>query len=169
MQFDGIFAWKNSINFSICKLFKAFKQSYQILTNAFSHCSHLDIYISQKTGSVCSEFVRPISNEPRGQTYSDLLYSFFFYFFQELSNPVLFGHCWCYFKKVEISESSRCCVKLQIWILQLFGIAATVCKKHCLWHTACFFVKCKCPNGYSVLLIRICAQSIILCKDLIFR
>ena len=34
-----------------------------------SHCSHLDIYISQKTGSVCSEFVRPISNEPRGQTY----------------------------------------------------------------------------------------------------
>ena len=69
MQFDGIFAWKNSINFSICKLFKAFKQSYQILTNAFSHCSHLEIYISQKTGSVCSEFVRPISNEPRGQTY----------------------------------------------------------------------------------------------------
>ena len=65
----GLFAWKNSINFSICKLFKAFKQSYQILTNAFSHCSHLDIYISQKTGSVCSEFVRPISNEPRGQTY----------------------------------------------------------------------------------------------------
>ena len=34
-----------------------------------THCSHLDIYISQKTGSVCSEFVRPISNEPRGQTY----------------------------------------------------------------------------------------------------
>ena len=23
----------------------------------------------KKTGSVCSEFVRPISNEPRGQTY----------------------------------------------------------------------------------------------------
>ena len=34
-----------------------------------AHCSHLDIYISQKKGSVCSEFVRPISNEPRGQTY----------------------------------------------------------------------------------------------------
>ena len=38
-------------------------------TYLISHCSHLDIYISQKTGSVCSEFVRPISSEPRGQTY----------------------------------------------------------------------------------------------------
>ena len=29
---------------------------------------------------------------------SDLLHSFSFYFLQELSNPVLFAHCWCYEK-----------------------------------------------------------------------
>ena len=43
---------------------------------------------------------------------SDLLFSFCFYFLQELSNPVLVGNCQCYFKNIEMFESCFC-VKLQ--------------------------------------------------------
>ena len=118
---------------------------------------------------------------------SDLLYSFFLYFLQELSNPVLFGHCRCYFKKVEISES-RFCVKLQFKYfnsleqqqqcakstgfdnsckkqkkneynrsefsdqkIDRFGLQARLKLALQIHYTHClFFVKCKCPNGYSV-------------------
>ena len=39
---------------------------------------------------------------------SDLLHSFFFYFLQELSNPLLFAHNYCYFKKVQLFQSHFC-------------------------------------------------------------
>ena len=76
-----------------------------------AHCSHLDIYISQKM-KLCV-----VNLEGQFQTSleaklinflsenSDLLFSFFFYFLQELSNPVLFAHCCCYFKELEVFKS----------------------------------------------------------------
>ena len=44
---------------------------------------------------------------------SGFLNSFFFYFLQELSNPLLFAHSYCYFKKVEMLWS-HICIKLQL-------------------------------------------------------
>ena len=44
---------------------------------------------------------------------SDLLRLFFFYVLQEFSNPLLFEHSYCYFKKVEMFES-HFCIKLQL-------------------------------------------------------
>ena len=80
---------------------------------------YLDIYISRKIGLCMSWFGRPISNQPTGQSYHffdlkiQIYYSHFSsIFLQELSNPVLFGHYQCYFKKVEIFDS-HFCVKLQ--------------------------------------------------------
>ena len=84
-----------------------------------AHCSYLDIYISWKI-RLGMRFIWKANFKPAYKSklsifWSEnwnLLFSFFFYFLQELSNPVLFGHSRCYFKKVEISES-RFCIKLQ--------------------------------------------------------
>ena len=38
---------------------------------------------------------------------SNLLYSFFFYFLQNLSNPVLITHCCCYSKELTCLNSSK--------------------------------------------------------------
>ena len=83
------------------------------------HCSYLDIYISQKIrlceGDFESKFqtsVQPVSWFFWSEN-SDLLNSFSFYFLQELSNPLLFAHSYCYFKKVEMFES-HFCIKLQL-------------------------------------------------------
>ena len=51
-----------------------------------------------KKQAVCSRFGRQILNESEN---SDLIHSFFFYFLQELSNPVLFAHCFCYSKELK--------------------------------------------------------------------
>ena len=46
-----------------------------------------------------------------------------------LSNPLLFAHCCCHFKNVDMFESYFS-IKLQC---QLIGIKATVCKKQWIW------------------------------------
>ena len=74
---------------------------------------------------------------------SNLLFSFSFYFLQELSNPVLFGQCQCYFKKVEIFDS---CFHVK---LQFKYFNSLEQQQQCARSTG-FFVKCKCPNSYSV-------------------
>ena len=43
---------------------------------------------------------------------SDLLFSFSFYFLQNLSNPVLFTHCCCYLKELTYLNCDFC-IKLQ--------------------------------------------------------
>ena len=64
---------------------------------------------------------------------STFLYSFSFYFLQELSNPLLFAYSYCYFKKVEMFES-HFCIKLQFkYVCQVIEIAATVWKKQWKW------------------------------------
>ena len=72
---------------------------------------YLDIYISRKIG-LCMRWFGRSKLSIFWSENSNILFSFFFYFLQELSNPVLFGHCQCYFKKVGIFDS-RFCVKLQ--------------------------------------------------------
>ena len=72
---------------------------------------YLDIYISRKIG-LCMRWFGRSKLSIFWSENSNLLFSFFFYFLQELSNPVLFGHCQCYIKNVEIFDS-RFRVKLQ--------------------------------------------------------
>ena len=38
---------------------------------------------------------------------SDLFYSFFFYFLQNLSNTLLFTHCCCYSKELDLTNSAK--------------------------------------------------------------
>ena len=80
----------------------------------FSHCSHLDIYILQKIRLYEGDFEGKFQTSVHASIMnfwsknSDLLHSFSFYFLQELSNPLLFAHSHCYFKKIELFESYFC-------------------------------------------------------------
>ena len=79
-----------------------------------------------------------------------LFYSFFFYFLQNLSNPVLFTHCCCYSKELTCLNCDFC-IKLQfpdqtsdeldllVWNL------SSKSPTHSL-----IFMKCEFPNNYSV-------------------
>ena len=90
-----------------------------------------------KNQAVCSWFGRPISNNSTGQRYQffdlkiQILFSFSFYFLQELSNPLLFAYCtvdaipksWnTWLAKCDYSDST-------FWEY----IASTVCKKQWIW------------------------------------
>ena len=67
-----------------------------------AHCSYLDIYISQKIRLCRGDLEGQFQTSLQAKVIiflsenSDLLHSFFFYFFQNLSNPLLFTHCCSY-------------------------------------------------------------------------
>ena len=72
-----------------------------------SHCSYWHIYISQKKSGFVMVILKTIFNStyrPNLSLFwagsSNLLYSIFFYFLQNLSNPLLFTHCCCYSKEL---------------------------------------------------------------------
>ena len=106
--------------------------------NTFTHCSCLNIHISQKNRALRSWFGRPISKNSTGQSYQ------FFY----LKIHIYYSHFPSIFAGVV--KSSAFCTLLMlfpkgwiIWVMflrqiaiqvfQLFGIASTVCKKHWIW------------------------------------
>ena len=104
------------------------------LTLDNTNCSHLDIFISQKTGSLCSEFVRPISNNLRGQMYKilDLKIQIFYthpsFIFTGIVKSSTFWTLLMLFQK-GWNTWVTFLRQIKILILQLFGIEATVCKK----------------------------------------
>ena len=81
--------------------------------------SYLDIYISQNIRLCKGDFEGQFQTSLQARIMiflpenSYLLYPFSFYFLQELSNPLLFAHCCCYFKKVDMFES-HFSIKLQL-------------------------------------------------------
>ena len=76
------------------------------INNPIPHCSYLDIYISQNIRFCKSDFEEQFQTlyRPKVSIFwsenSDLLFSFSFYFWQNLSNPLLFAHCCCYSKEL---------------------------------------------------------------------
>ena len=122
----------------ICIAFGAFRiQWYYFRSSIFfphSHCSHLEICISQKTGSLCSEFVRPISNNLRGQMYKilylkiQIFYTHPSFIFTGIVKSSTFWTLLMLFQK-GWNTWVTFLRQIKILILQLFGIEATVCKK----------------------------------------
>ena len=86
---------------------------------AYSHCSYLDIYISQKT-RLClvdleGQFQTILKAKLIKPENSNLLLSFIFYFCRncQILNPVLFGECQWYFKKVLCRKINRLDITIQ--------------------------------------------------------
>ena len=98
-----------------------------------THCSYLDICISRIIRLCLVDFEDKFQTNLQAKLLnslvwnSNLLYSIFFYFLQDLSNPLLFEHCYCYSKELKYF--------IVIWSKNVTHIrmAATVCKKHWIW------------------------------------
>ena len=72
------------------------------------HCSYLNIYISRKIRFCLGDMQGKVRVNFLTKSIifflsvnSNLLYLFMLYFLQELSNPVLFAHCWCYSQELK--------------------------------------------------------------------
>ena len=79
-----------------------------------TYCSYLNIYISQNIRLCKGDFEGKFKTilQPNGIIFlsenSDLLLSFSFQFLQNLSNPLLFTHCCCYFKELTYLNCDFC-------------------------------------------------------------
>ena len=78
----------------------------------YTHFGHLHF---TKNKAVFSWFGRPISNDSKGQTNQTWKLSFIFYFCRncQILNPVLFGECQWYFKKVLCRKINRLDITIQ--------------------------------------------------------
>ena len=77
-----------------------------LLEVTLPHCTYLDIYISRKIRLCVVDLEGKFQTNLQAKLLNflvwkfNLLYPFFFYFLQNLSNPVLFTHCCCYSKEL---------------------------------------------------------------------
>ena len=85
-----------------------------------SHCSCLEIYISQKIRLYKGDFEGKFQFNLQAKSSlfsvgnSNLLSSFFFYFLQNLSISLLFTHCCCYLKELTCLNCNL--MQKKIWI-----------------------------------------------------
>ena len=93
-------------NTHYCYSFSQTRWESQQLRHSKAHCSFLDIYISRKIRLCVVDLEDKFQTNLQARLFnflvwnSDILNSFFFYFLQNLSNPLLFTHCCCYSKEL---------------------------------------------------------------------
>ena len=112
-------------------------------------CSYLDIYISQNIRICKGDFEGQFQTILQAKVSifwsenADLLFSFSFYFLQNLSNPVLLSRCCCYSKELtwlnnSISNNSTgqfFDLKIQIYYSRFPFSFCRICQIHCFLHT----------------------------------
>ena len=102
------------------------------------HCSYLDIYISQNIRLCKGDFEGKYQTKLQAKLINFLIWKFtfilliFLLFFAEFVKSTAFYTLLLLFQRVDMFEL-RFDAKIAIQTCQLFGIAATACKKQWIW------------------------------------
>ena len=109
-----------------------------LLTTTISHCSYLNIYISQKIRLCAVDLKGKFQTNLQAKSITFFVWKFRFFvlifllFFEEFVKSTAFYKLLRLFQSVDMFEL-QFDTKITIQINQLFGIAVTVCKKQRIW------------------------------------